>query len=364
MAMNTAKRKALVNSLRGYEPEILIENYSSTFSAALSWYTQNADAKKLLKYALEYFAKRGKKAEVIALNAAADYDVRQIGIVTRLLSRDQYISEKHLLWLDNSVASLVEKHATQKSVVKESTTTPETPVVSIQDRMDDVARTHAAEFDAAIDDFLTTSSSFSAKNYLMSNSVSAPIAKRIGDKYTKLINEITEAIEGEDEQLVEGYSYMNKRQLKKFLAFVEQIKADCQQQVQTAKANRAPRKRKEVSPTKVVSKLKYMREFSELGLKSVRPENIIGSTELWVYNTKTRKLQVYKAEGTLSVKGTAVIGFDVKESKSLTLRKPEEFFKGLSLGKRAMNNAIKTLTTKPSTPNGRTSEDCVLLGAF
>jgi hypothetical protein len=362
MAMNTAKRKALVESLRGSEPDIQIENYSSTLGAALSWYSENADAKKLLKYALEYCAKRGLKAQAIALNSASEYDVRQLGVIARLITREQYISEKHMTWFNESIEKLVAQHAVKKTAPKEDQTKPQ--VVSIQERMDDVARTHAAEFDAAIDDFLTTSSSFSAKNYLMSNSVSAPIAKRIGDKYTKLINEITEVLEGEDKQLVEGYSYLNKRQLKKFLAFVEQIKADCQQQVQTAKASRAPRKRKEASPTKIVSKMRFMREFAELGLKSVRPENIIGSTELWVYNTKTRKLQVYKADGTLSVKGTAVIGFDVKESKSMTLRKPEEFFKGLSLGKRALNNAMKTLTTKPSTPNGRTSEDCVLLGAF
>ena len=48
----------------------------------------------------------------------------------------------------------------------------------------------------------------------------------------------------------------------------------------------------------------------------------------------------------------------------MTLRKPEEFFKGLSMGKRALNGAIKKLTTKPTTPNGRINEECVLLGAF
>jgi len=54
----------------------------------------------------------------------------------------------------------------------------------------------------------------------------------------------------------------------------------------------------------------------------------------------------------------------VKDSVSLTLRKPEEFFKGLSMGKRALNNAIKPIKTKPSVPNGRINEECVILGAF
>ena len=46
------------------------------------------------------------------------------------------------------------------------------------------------------------------------------------------------------------------------------------------------------------------------------------------------------------------------------LRKPEEFFKGLSMGKRALNSAIKNLTTKPTAPNGRINEETIILGAF
>jgi hypothetical protein len=68
--------------------------------------------------------------------------------------------------------------------------------------------------------------------------------------------------------------------------------------------------------------------------------------------------------GSLGVKGTTVVGFSVKDSLSYTLRKPEEFFKDTSIGKRALNAAIKKLTTKPTTPNGRINEECILLGAF
>ena len=182
--------------------------------------------------------------------------------------------------------------------------------------------------------------------------------------YVKLYNELADAINSEDEQLVEGYSNFTKRELKAFHKFVGQIIEDCEQMVQTAKATRAPRKRKPVPLSKQVAKMKYMKEFPELKLKSCKAEDIIGATELWVYNTKYRKVQVYKAEQSLSVKGTSVLGFDVKESKSLTLRKPEEFFKGLSIGKRALNGALKKLTTKPTTPNGRINEECILLGAF
>jgi hypothetical protein len=238
---------------------------------------------------------------------------------------------------------------------------------SIQQRMDEKAHELAGEIDGAIDDFILSkgkNADFSAKNYLLANNVAAPIAKRIGEFYVATSKELREAIAGDDKQLVEGYSHLSKRELKKFADFIDQIITDCNQAVQTAKATRAPRKRKPVPLSKQVAKVKYMKEFAELKLKSAKPEDIIGAKEVWIYNTKYRKVQVYKSDSGLAVKGTTLIGFDVVESKSMTLRKPEDFFKGLAMTKRPLNAAFKTLKTKPATPNGRINEDCIILGAF
>ena len=368
MNVNAAKKRAKahaeLNRVKD-EPVIRPENYNVDISTALVWYTEQADDKKRLKYAIEYFAKLNRKQEVLALNKASDYDIRQIGIMCRLLTNGNTLSDEHMALLESRVAVLVAKHKPVKEI-KKVVDVP-TNVVSIQERMEEKAHDLAGEIEGAIDEFvLNKSSTFSTKNYLLSNEVSAPIAKRIGELFHGLRAELLEAIEGDDEQLIEGYSKFTKREMKKFLEFVENIITDCEQQVQTAKANRAPRKRKPQSPTKLVSKMKFLREFTDLGLKSVKPETIIGSTEVWYYNTKYRRVGVYKGEGgnALSVKGTTIIGFDIKESQQMTLRKPEEFFKGLALGKRALNNALKKLTTKPSVPNGRINEECILLGAF
>jgi hypothetical protein len=343
------------------EPSVTEENYLSQISSALQWYTATATEKQLRKFALEYFAKLGKKAEVLAINKATDYEIRQLAIICRLKTREQYLSEKHVHFITDTADELIKKYATTKKVVVDKPSN----VISIQDRIEDKARDLAGEIEGAIDGYLTNSEPFSTKNFLLANSVAATIAKKIGDVFVPRLEEIKEAIEGSDKQLVEGYSNFTKRELKAYAKFLEEIIADCQQQVQTAKASRAPRKRKATSPTKVVSKLKFMREFAEFNLKSCKPEDILAASELWVYNTKYRKVQVYKAEnGTLSVKGTTILGFSVKDSVSMTLRKPEDFFKGLSMGKRALNGALKKLTTKPSTPNGRINEECVLLGAF
>jgi hypothetical protein len=347
------------------EPPVTQENYLSEMTHALHWYTNTATEKQLRKFALEYFAKLGKKAEVLAINRATDYEIRQLAIISRLATREQYLTEKHTKFISDTATALVEKYKVIKE--KKAEVAKPTNVISIQERIDEKARELAGEIEGAIDDFISSKgkTTFSTKNFLLANSVAAPIAKKIGDMFVPVLEEIQETIEGEDHQLVEGYSNFTKRELKAYAKFLEEIIADCQQQVQTAKASRAPRKRKAASPSKVVSKMKYMREFTELNLKSIKPEDILTSSELWVYNTKYRKVQVYRAEnGTLSVKGTTILGFNVKDSMSMTLRKPEEFFKGLSMGKRVLNGALKKLTTKPTTPNGRINEECILLGAF
>jgi hypothetical protein len=364
MAMNTAKRKELISTLKGSEPELNSANYNSSFLSLLNYYNYNNDDKDKKKWLISHVAKTNKKLAAQLLKIDEKH-FRYAGILARIADRGGMLEEKHQLFLENRISELTAMKEVKKEVKVE--TPVATNVISIQERMDEKAHELAGEIEGAIDDFvLFKKSDFSAKNYLLSKQVAAPIAKRIGDFYTGLSAELHEAIEGECEQLKEGYSHFTKRELKKFAEFVDNIISDCQQMVQTAKATRAPRKRKEVSPTKQVAKMKYLKEFAELNLKSVRPETIIGSTEVWYYNTKYKHIGVYKGENgnTLSVKGTTIIGFDIKESKRMTLRKPDEFFKGLSLGKRALNSAMKTLKTKPAVPNGRFNEECILLGAF
>lgn len=375
MAVNTAKRKAAIEKaeriMKGVEVVLAPETYKRDLMRALNYYNSNNDDKDKKKWFISHAAKTDKKLAV-ALLKVDEYHFRYAGILARLQDGGSVLEEKELNYFNERVAFLkAQIGARQKSQDKQDKKDAATAALvasqpSIQQRMEEKAHELAGDIEGAIDDFvINKSSDFSTKNYLLSKEVAAPIAKRIGEFYTKLSNELQEAINDPCEQLKEGYSHFTKRELKKFAEFVDGIISDCQQQVQTAKANRAPRKRKEVTPTKQVAKMKFMREFAELGLKSVAATNIIGSSEVWVYNTKYRKVQKYVADnGTISVKGTTLVGISIKDSVSLTLRKPEEFFKGLSMGKRALNNAIKPITTKPSVPNGRVNEECIILGAF
>jgi hypothetical protein len=378
MAVNTAKRREKTErataAMKGDERILSEDNYMRDLILNLNYYNSHSDDKEKKKWFISHYAKIDKKIAVELLKVDEAH-FRTAGVLARMVDMGSVLREAEQNHLDNYTEKLLAQIKTRqksqdKQDKKDAAAAKEASpsnVISIQQRMEEKAHDLAGEIEGAIDDFVLggCKSEFSTKNYLLANQVAGPIAKRIGELFVDTAKEIREAIEGEDEQLVEGYSHFNKRELKKFAEFVDGIISDCQQMVQTAKANRAPRKRKEVSPTKQVAKMKYLKEFAELNLKSVNPTGIIGSSEVWFYNTKYRRVGVYRAEnGTVSVKGTTIIGFDIKESKAFTLRKPEEFFKGLAMGKRALTNALKTLKTKPSQPNGRINEETIILGAF
>lgn len=364
---NTAKRREKAHRIAAkvdMEPTLTPESYTRDLIWGLNWYNTNSNDKDRRKWVLQYLVSNNLKTAVVTLNSATDFELRSLSFLCRFSMRGQELEEKELAHITKMIKDLSVKYkkTKEKVVVKDVAVAPK---VSIQERMAELASTHAAEFDGAIDDFIKEKTEFSAKHYLKSHYVSSPVAKRIGEKYHRLVAELQEALAGEDAQLVEGYKFLSKRELKKFLSFVESIVADCTQQVQSAKTARAPRIRKPQPASKITAKVKFMKELPELGLKSVKPETIVGTDEVWVYNTKYRRVTVYKAEsGTLSVRGTTILGFDVKESKTMTIRKPKEYFKGLAMGKRALSAAMKKLTSKPAVPNGRINEECIILGAF
>lgn len=368
IARKKAKLEKATAIMRGGvgEPNVTEANYKVDLMLALNWYNANEDNSKLAKYGVEYLKVNKMNDYIKTFNSATDHETRQISILMRLHSRGQFLSHDHKALIEARLATLKAKYSDVKDIKKEDKKDL-TPMPSIQDRVLDVARKHAAEINYAIDQFCEEEiDEFNTKAYLLKNNVTGAVSKRIGEMYVGLVEELKEALEGNDEDLNEGYSFMSKSRLKKFLALVEGIVKDCEQQVVTAKAQRAPRAVKVKPPAVVAKNVKYMIEFPELKLKSVAPANIIGADELWTYNTKTRKLTVYKSmSGSgLSVKGTTVINYNVSLSNTVTLRKPEEFFSKTELNKRGMNGAVKLIKTKPSTPNGRISSDMIIVGAF
>ena len=175
------------------------------------------------------------------------------------------------------------------------------------------------------------------------------------------------------EQLAEGYNHLKKGEAKKITEALQQIVQACEFQIEISKANRKPRKKKFVSKEKLVAKLKFCQLNEKYQLASIDPSQIIGANELWVFNSKTRKLGKYVAsnidplgqgrEGSgLNVKGTTIIGFNEKESIQKTLRKPDIQLKEFKdAGKVKLRKFLDEIQTTDTKLNGRINPDTVLL---
>ena len=364
----TAKRlkqvERLTKMVKGDEPTLHLDTYQRDLLIALNYYNYHNDDKDKKKWLLHYVAKTDKKLAV-QLNKIDESKFRYAGILARIMENGSELHEKEELYLANEIKKL-KNIIVPDEPVKVEKPKEETNVISIQARMLDRAREVAGEMDGAIDDFILEDKTFDPKDILKSMQVSGPVAKLIIPMYDTTIAELKEVLEGKDEQLNEGYSHLKKTKIKKLLALYESIPEACGLQVQVAKATRAPRKRKEKPAGVLVAKMKYKKEDTDYGIKSISAPSIVNSQELWLFNTKYKKLQVYRANDAkgLSVKGTTIIGYDPANSGSRTLRKPELVKDYSAMGKRPLNAAYKALTTKEQAVNGRVNEECILLKVF
>jgi hypothetical protein len=130
------------------------------------------------------------------------------------------------------------------------------------------------------------------------------------------------------------------------------------------KALRKPRKKKEKPAATIVSKLKYQIEDTDLLIKSVKPTDILGSNQLWTFNTKTRMLAVYNAMGPagLNVKGSTITGFDEKTSVMKKLRKPPEQTTALiNAGKVNLRKYMDGIKSVSKIASGRINTDTLLV---
>jgi len=237
---------------------------------------------------------------------------------------------------------------------------------SVQDRIREQISDYIGEIENEVDLFSEGGykSEFSMYAWLQQNNVKSQQSNAIAEYYVPWRNELKEAIAKKDEQLVEGYSNMKPAQLKKFVEFLDGIIKDATTWGANQKTVRKTRTKKAPSIEKQIVKIQYAKESKEYKLVSVNPALIIGCNQLWVFNTKYRKLMRYDALGPagLSVKGTTIQGYDEETSVSKTIRKPDEVLSRLLKGgKLVLRKLMSEINSKESVPNGRINGDTILL---
>jgi hypothetical protein len=275
-------------------------------------------------------------------------------------------------WLRNEIVTVIEAGKNDIEELEAKEAKPLVVQPSIQDRLRETAFKMTEEIEDAIEGFQTDPDNFDPKAFKMLNllkgkEVKAAHARVIKTLYSKDLAELEELASGQaDEQLREGYAHRSRKQIKNLIAFYQEIMSACDMLSQEAKANRKPKARKAQPKEKIVAKLKYMKTNEPLKLVSINPTDIIGAKELWIFNTKTRKLGKYIAAEyqDLGVKGTTITGFNEHTSVQKTVRKPEEKLKEFkAAGKVQLRKFLEDINATDTMMNGRINEDTVLLKA-
>jgi hypothetical protein len=131
--------------------------------------------------------------------------------------------------------------------------------------------------------------------------------------------------------------------------------------------NHNPRKKKQKPPEEIVKKVLFLEKDKETGISSLNRVELVGAKELWVYNTKTRKLGCYyaKSESGLSAKGTTILSYNEKRSTTKTIRKPkQQIHDFISKSPSEMHRYWDAIRAVPQAITPRTSRDTLILRAL
>ena len=359
------------------------DKFHRHFVNAMAYYRLEFNGKDLKPAVLKWMANvEMTKAEITAFKKTKDNrcSTTMGGVASCLLRGMVPIREDFndgrdtAAWLRNEIARVVTEGSEDIDVEAEAAkeaAKPTTGQPTIQERVRDAAYAMTDELEDAIEAFQADPENFDPKafkilNLLKGRQVKAAHARIIKTLYARDLAELEELASGEaDEQLREGYAHLSRKQVKNLIAFYQEISAACDMLAQEAKVNRAPRAKKSVPKEKLIAKLKYKKTDEPLKLVSINPVDLIGAQELWVFNTKTRKLGKYVADsiqGPLSVKGTSLIGFDEHQSVQKTLRKPDEKLKEFKAASKVqLRKFLDGINATDTKMNGRLNEETILL---
>ena len=379
MAKNEIKRlnpKGAETRYIGFEPEWKFQPTSETrvsaFAAAFKWYNYHygkKDAKEMLCHYLEH---NGRKVDAKKMRGIPDSQIRITPAwVCRMTLLGLELLEHEQCIIDEQISEMLKSKQEVRKSQEEKDDDTAVQKLTIQDHLREKVSECCGELEGMFDDFVVAgakmSADFSPIKLMRGMNISPNMTGTVSAVWELRLIEFNEVIEGKHADLVEGYSHLNKNQLKQCVKFCETVINDCNSYVQLKKVERKPRAKKAVSPEKLTRKFKFLKEFEELGLKSEAVTKLVGASEAWLYDTAKRKLIHVMADshiGTFTVKGSAIVGFDALATVQKTLRKPAEQIKLVMGSKPVARKEFEEIKATETKFTGRGNENLIILKAW
>lgn len=358
----------------GTYADLLKDDPNWATAKAMNWYYLNTSPKHTKRYVLEYLKRVKTKKSVVDKIKLVDlrtfrFDPNRTGFLGRMATRGATLPEFYKKKLETGVAYLTDIGAAkQKEAKKQEKLQAKRPTV--HDRMREQVGELLAGLEEQLDEFMTGIKKrtlprdwYSMAKFLKIHEVKGKQTSMIADRWRPLLDEVNEAIGKTDEQLIEGYEFLTRPQIKRLSKFLEVWITDCEAHGATKRKARKTRKKKVKTPEQLVAKVQYMAKSKEFKVSSVDPKTMIGADCIVIFNTKYRFLTIYRASDPsgLTIKGTTIKNFSAK-SIERRLRKPKSMLAVASkMGIRAISNEFKNVQTRDRVPTGRINKQCIIV---
>lgn len=344
------------------------EEYEKKILETLRHYGYFYERKSYVSWAQEWI-KSNRPNDLKALKASEDWRISPtLASLMKMQLMGAELDKAAIDFINHNVDDVVRfgKINIDNSVDEDEDDKPEVKRKNPSELLREKTLAVMGEIEGFVDEHLdgNLDKKFSLYTHLKSIDAAAQTARDIVKFYKEMEAELIELTVDKTEELVEGYSHLTIKEQKSLLKLVSTFISDGEKYVLSKKANRKPRAKKVTPATKQVAKVIYQKECADFKISSTSPAYIVGATEVYLFNTKTRVLKYLVTDNSngFTVSGTTVKNYDAELSFKKKLRKPEEMIDAInkSTKLRALK-ALKALKTKDSPTDGRINADTVIL---
>lgn len=350
-----------------YEPT----DYQSEFGNALNWYNYIADQKDCRAFLSDWF--KGDKDKLKSLSKIPDKLLpRTYANTARIAMRGFPVTDEHKsrIWAKvqeaaNKRIELEEADDSAEPVLKVARVLPLAPNFIVSDVDDEIENLIIGEEPRNMGQILMPYR-MTDKHYLDCIAKIEPMLA----EFSELV-EIRRLPKGQlnemQMQLLESYEHLSGMKIvKDIVKLLESYIADLKKS-HISKQVAKVKKKKPKDKTKLVKNVKFLQSDTALGITSVEPINLLNCSEIWAYDTKTRKLSKFFSPigGGITVKGAALVGFEESMSSSRLLRKPEVQLKEfMELKKNDLTKWYSAIKSKSGPVRARLTATTLILKVF
>ncbi|NBO70795.1 MAG: hypothetical protein EBU66_10325 [Bacteroidetes bacterium] len=351
-----------------YEPT----DYQSEFGAALNWYSYIVEAKDCRAFLIDWF--KTDKDKLKTLSKIPDKLIpRTYANTARIAMRGFPVTDEH----KSRIWEKVQETANKRIKLEEDDDTTAEPVIKIAKVLPLAPNFIVSDIDDEIENLIIGEENKTMGQILMPYRMTDKHYLECIAKIEPMLAEFNDLAEArrlpkgqltpEQQQLLEGYEHLTGMKIVKDIAKLLESYINDLKKSHISKQVAKVKKKKPKDKTKLIKNIKFLQQDDTLGITSVDPINLLNCSEVWTFDTKTRKISKFYSPigGGITVKGAALIGFQESMSSCKLLRKPDVQLKEFTeLKKNDLTKWYSSVKSKDAPVRARLTATTLILKVF